>query len=109
LAIDDGSGGTGVLFTLLEALDGAPEPVLGQSVNSHRRSLLVTAKRTFLPWSHALRQFSLNDVDTAALGAIEPQVLKGVFRGFEWVIFTNLRALAAGMEDFEPEVLLVAP
>jgi hypothetical protein len=53
----------------------APPPVLGHTVNSYRRSVLVKAKKAFIPKSHELRQFSLNDVKADALGPIEKQIL----------------------------------
>jgi hypothetical protein len=54
----------------------APEPTLGQSVNDYRRKVLLMAKKTFLPRSHELRQFSLDDVKPDALGVLEPQFLQ---------------------------------
>ena len=53
----------------------APQPVLGQTVNDYRREVLITAKKAFLPKSHNLRQFSLDDVRADALKVIEPQIL----------------------------------
>jgi len=45
----------------------APEPVLDQTVRDYRIDVLVKAKKEFIPRTHRLRQFSLDDVrdDTA--------------------------------------------
>ena len=53
----------------------APAPVLGQSVADYRRSVLVKAKRAFIPRSHELRQFSLDNIRGDALNVLEPQIL----------------------------------
>src|SRR5215813_11417425 len=53
----------------------APQPTLGETVNDYRRKVLVQAKKTFLPRTHELRQFSLDDVRPDALKVIEPQIL----------------------------------
>jgi hypothetical protein len=54
----------------------APQPVLGESVNDYRRKVLLMAKKTFLPRSHELRQFSLDDVKADALQVLEPRFLE---------------------------------
>jgi hypothetical protein len=54
----------------------APQPTLGESVNDYRRKVLLMAERTFLPKSHELRQFSLDDVKADALQVLEPQFLE---------------------------------
>lgn len=56
----------------------APAPVLGQTVNDYRRDVLVKAKRAFIPRTHQLRQFSLDDIRDDALGTIESQILDAV-------------------------------
>jgi hypothetical protein len=53
----------------------APEPVLGQTVNDYRRDVLIKAKKAFIPRTHELRQFSLDDVKDDALGVIESKSL----------------------------------
>ena len=53
----------------------APAPVLGQTVNEYRRDVLVKAKRAFIPRTHELRQFSLDDIRADALQVLEPQLL----------------------------------
>jgi len=53
----------------------APEPVLGQTVSDYRRDVLLKAKRAFIPRTHQLRQFSLDDVKDDALGVIEQKIL----------------------------------
>jgi hypothetical protein len=53
----------------------APAPTLGETVADYRRKVLVQTKRAFIPRSHELRQFSLDDIRGAALDALEPQIL----------------------------------
>jgi|SRR6516162_65258 hypothetical protein len=53
----------------------APAPVLGETVSDYRRKVLVQTKKAFIPRSHELRQFSLDDVRGDALDALEPQIL----------------------------------
>jgi hypothetical protein len=53
----------------------APAPVLGQTVNDYRRTVLVQAKKAFIPRTHELRRFSLDDVRGDALAVLEPQIL----------------------------------
>jgi hypothetical protein len=53
----------------------APEPVLGQTVSDYRRDVLLKAKRAFIPRTHQLRQFSLDDIRGDALNVIEQKIL----------------------------------
>jgi hypothetical protein len=55
-----------------------PEPVLGQSVNDFRRDVLIKAKKAFIPRTHPLRQFSLDDIKGDALNVIEQKILDAV-------------------------------
>jgi hypothetical protein len=43
----------------------APAPVLGQTTRDYRIDTLVKAKKEFIPRTHKLRQFSLDDVTDA--------------------------------------------
>jgi hypothetical protein len=54
----------------------APAPVLGETVADYRRKVLVQTKKAFIPRTHELRQFSLDDIRGAALDALEPQILE---------------------------------
>jgi hypothetical protein len=56
----------------------APPPVLGQTVNDYRTETLRKIKRTFLPQSHELAQVNFRGLrnDSAALAALEPQLLQ---------------------------------
>jgi hypothetical protein len=56
----------------------APEPVLGQTVSDYRRDVLVKAKKAFIPRTHPLRQFSLDDIRGDALNIIEQKILDAV-------------------------------
>src|SRR5262249_52622545 len=56
----------------------APEPVLGQTVSDYRRDVLVKAKKAFIPRTHHLRQFSLDDIKGDALNVIEQKILDAV-------------------------------
>jgi hypothetical protein len=56
----------------------APEPVLGQTVNDYRRDVLLKAKRAFIPKTHQLRKFSLDDIRGDALNVIEQKILDAV-------------------------------
>ena len=56
----------------------APDPVLGQTVRDYRIDVLVKAKKAFIPRTHELRQFSLDDVKDDALGVIESKILDAV-------------------------------
>jgi hypothetical protein len=53
----------------------APEPVLGQTVSDYRRDVLIKAKKAFIPRTHQLRQFSLDDIKGDALNIIEQKIL----------------------------------
>ena len=53
----------------------APSPVLGQTVAEYCRKVLVQTKKAFIPHSHELRQFSLDDVRSDALAVLGPQIL----------------------------------
>jgi hypothetical protein len=53
----------------------APSPVLGQTVADYCRKVLVQTKKAFIPRTHELRQFSLNDVRGDALAVLGPQIL----------------------------------
>src|SRR5215467_16391424 len=53
----------------------APQPVLGQTVNTYRRETLRTLKRTFLPQNHELYQVQYRQLKADALGVLEPQLL----------------------------------
>jgi hypothetical protein len=54
----------------------APQPVLGQTVNTYRRETLRTIKRTFLPPIHPLYKVQMRQLKSDALQALEPQVLQ---------------------------------
>jgi hypothetical protein len=56
----------------------APEPILGQTVNDYRRDVLIKAKKAFIPRTHQLRQFSLDDIKGDALNVIEQKILDAV-------------------------------
>jgi hypothetical protein len=53
----------------------APQPVLGESVNSYRRETLRMLKRTFLPQTHDLYQVNYRGLKADALQVFEPQLL----------------------------------
>src|SRR5262249_56094556 len=53
-----------------------PRQTVGETEKDYGRKVLLMAKRTFLPRSHELRQFSLDDVQADALGVLEPQFLQ---------------------------------
>src|SRR6516164_4297056 len=53
----------------------APQPVLGESVNSYRRETLRMLKRTFLQQTHDLYQVNYRGLKADALQVFEPQLL----------------------------------
>src|SRR6516164_7473853 len=54
----------------------APEPVLGQTTRDYRIDVLVKAKKEFIPRTHELRQFSLDDVrDDAAFNNYDRRIV----------------------------------
>ena len=56
----------------------APQPVLGDTVNSYRRETLRNLKRTFLPQTHDLYQVQYRQLKADALQILEPQLLQAV-------------------------------
>jgi hypothetical protein len=63
------------------SIDGRiPAPVFGQSVNEYRTEVLRLLKRTFLPQNHDLYRINYRGLknDSAALAALEPQLLREV-------------------------------
>ena len=53
----------------------APQPVLGESVNSYRRETLRMLKRTFLPQTHDQYPVNSRGLKADALQVFEPQLL----------------------------------
>jgi len=56
----------------------APQPVLGQTVNTYRRETLRTLKRTFLPQNHELYQIQFCGLPADVLNPFEAQLLSAV-------------------------------
>ena len=56
----------------------APQPVLGQTVNTYRRETLRTLKRTFLPQNHELYQIQFRGLPADVLNHFEAQLLSAV-------------------------------
>src|SRR5262249_8642273 len=53
----------------------APQPTLGQTVNSYRRETLRQFNRTFLPPAHDLYKVNYRGLKADALKIFEPQLL----------------------------------
>ena len=53
----------------------AQEPILGETTDDYQRRV---AKKTFLPKSHQLRQFSLDDIKNDALPVVRDKILDAV-------------------------------
>ena len=56
----------------------APQPVLGQTVNTYRRETLRTLKRTFLPQNHELYRIQFRGLPADVLNPFEAQLLSAV-------------------------------
>jgi hypothetical protein len=56
----------------------APQPTLGDTVNTYRRETLRNLKRTFLPRNHPLYEVQFRQLRADALQVLEPQLLKAV-------------------------------